>query len=217
MQRVSDAVRTTHGSARPQRPKPRCKWLGASLARQHISYEPQQSFHQNGLGQALGSHLAAAAVSQTSAYPRTDYRNPSTSPPTLTQPSHATASPLFTVQQVASPALKRKQTDAQMSAQKRRRDVAEDADTFADMDGGGQGAKHWTDEEKTKLFTWLMAPGHEDHWNQLRATKNSCLRDVSHLYSYIRTTDTQPHPVRTRSLWWQKDLPGAQRMLRAQL
>lgn len=59
---------------------------------------------------------------------------------------------------------------------KRRRD--DDGDTY-DIDGNGQGAKHWTDEEKTKLFTWLMGQGQDEHWNALRATKNSCLREVS--------------------------------------
>ncbi|GLB40490.1 putative histone acetyltransferase [Lyophyllum shimeji] len=60
---------------------------------------------------------------------------------------------------------------------KRRRD-ADDGDTF-DMDGTGQGAKHWTDEEKSKLFSWLMGPGQDEHWNSLRATKNSCLRECA--------------------------------------
>ncbi|KAJ3995086.1 hypothetical protein F5050DRAFT_1809014 [Lentinula boryana] len=60
---------------------------------------------------------------------------------------------------------------------KRRRD-AEDAEGFDDP--SGQGAKHWTDEEKSKLFKWLMGPGQDDHWNSLRATKNSCLRECAH-------------------------------------
>ncbi|KAF5367092.1 hypothetical protein D9758_003975 [Tetrapyrgos nigripes] len=46
-------------------------------------------------------------------------------------------------------------------------------------EGGGQGAKHWSDEEKSKLFKWLMGPGQDDHWNSLRATKNSCLRECA--------------------------------------
>ncbi|KAJ3811328.1 hypothetical protein EV368DRAFT_40823 [Lentinula lateritia] len=61
---------------------------------------------------------------------------------------------------------------------KRRRDVEDAADSFDDP--GGQGAKHWTDEEKSKLFKWLMGPGQDDHWNSLRATKNSCLRECAH-------------------------------------
>ncbi|KAG6861356.1 hypothetical protein C0995_001089 [Termitomyces sp. Mi166 len=91
-------------------------------------------------------------------------------------PSH---SPLFTVTTGhTSPGMKRKQVDTSMNPQvlKRRRD-AEDGDAF-DIDGTGQGAKHWTDEEKSKLFNWLMGPGQDEHWNALRATKNSCLREV---------------------------------------
>ncbi|KAF8907316.1 hypothetical protein CPB84DRAFT_1674945 [Gymnopilus junonius] len=142
----------------------------------------------NGLGQALGAHLGPAP-----AYPRPppDYRNPSTSPPTLQAvPSHPPAaapshSPLTfaPVQSAAtSPAIKRKQVDGPINPHtlKRRRDAAaqDDADSY-DMDGGAQGAKHWTDEEKSKLFSWLMGPGQEEHWNALRATKNSCLRDCA--------------------------------------
>lgn len=75
--------------------------------------------------------------------------------------------------------MKRKQVDNGLTQiPKRRREVDELADSF-DADGSAQGAKHWTDEEKSKLFTWLMGPGHDDHWNSLRATKNSCLREVS--------------------------------------
>ena len=88
-----------------------------------------------------------------------------------------------------SPAVKRKQIDGNMNPQmgKRRRSEnihgADDGDNNNfDMDGGAQGAKHWTDEEKSKLFSWLMGPGQEEHWNALRATKNSCLREVSALF-----------------------------------
>ncbi|KAF9525653.1 hypothetical protein CPB83DRAFT_837983 [Crepidotus variabilis] len=149
-------------------------------------------FHQNGLGQALGSHLTAP-VPPAGAYSR-DYRNPSTSPPTLNQQgasghgNPAAQSPLtFAAVQGpggnTSPGMKRKQVDS-MTAQlnKRRRGEAvggqDDGDNF-DVDGGGQGAKHWTDDEKSKLFSWLMGPGQEEHWNALRATKNSCLRDCA--------------------------------------
>ncbi|KAF4571480.1 hypothetical protein EYR40_007948 [Pleurotus pulmonarius] len=83
--------------------------------------------------------------------------------------------------QASSPGLKRKPIDGlgvgpgQM--QKRRRDV-DDTDQY-DVDGGGQGAKHWTDDEKSKLFTYLMGRGQDDHWQSLKATKNSCLRECS--------------------------------------
>ncbi|KAG5645525.1 hypothetical protein DXG03_005800 [Asterophora parasitica] len=87
-------------------------------------------------------------------------------------------SPLFTVTPGhTSPALKRKQVDPSMQVLKRRRDV-EEGDSY-DIDGNGQGAKHWTDEEKSKLFSWLMGPSQDEHWNSLRATKNSCLRECA--------------------------------------
>ncbi|KAF7317016.1 hypothetical protein HMN09_00436000 [Mycena chlorophos] len=46
-------------------------------------------------------------------------------------------------------------------------------------DSSGAGAKHWSDDEKTLLFQWLMGPTNDDHWNSLRATKNSCLRECA--------------------------------------
>jgi len=92
--------------------------------------------------------------------------------------------------------MKRKQVDGTMNAQtqKRRRETAggggDEGDSY-DMDGNVQGAKHWTDEEKTKLFTWLMGPGQEEHWNSLRATKNSCLREVRPHASLIQLSTSQ--------------------------
>ena len=62
--------------------------------------------------------------------------------------------------------------------QKKRREVDDGGDVF-ESDIGAQGAKHWTDDEKSKLFQWLMGPGQDDHWKALRATKNSCLREAS--------------------------------------
>lgn len=56
---------------------------------------------------------------------------------------------------------------------KRRREGDDPFDTDA-----AHGSKHWTDDEKTKLFDWLMGPSEDEHWNALRATKNSCLREV---------------------------------------
>lgn len=179
------------------------------LADSRTNATAQTSFHQNGLGQALGPHLAAPQ-----GYNR-DYRNPSTSPPTLNQQgasSHGNPgshSPLtFTTVQGPggnnSPGMKRKQVDnmnAQLNKRRRAETVQEDGDGF-DVDGGGQGAKHWTDDEKSKLFNWLMGPGQEEHWNALRATKNSCLRDVSDptCLSSLRST-SQLFLVRYPSLW----------------
>ncbi|KAF8072007.1 hypothetical protein FPV67DRAFT_1560717 [Lyophyllum atratum] len=119
--------------------------------------------HQS-LGQALGPIPGLAQNGGQQTHP---------GPPS----SH---SPLFTVTPGHnSPGMKRKQVDPTMNTQvlKRRRD-AEDGDAF-DIDGTGQGAKHWTDEEKSKLFSWLMGPGQDEHWNSLRATKNSCLRECA--------------------------------------
>ncbi|KAK7454452.1 Histone acetyltransferase [Stygiomarasmius scandens] len=78
----------------------------------------------------------------------------------------------------SSPPQKRKHVDPVMNPHnnKRRREP-DDSEAFDE--GGGQGAKHWTDEEKSKLFKWLMGPGQDDHWNSLRATKNSCLRECA--------------------------------------
>ncbi|GAW07779.1 histone acetyltransferase mst2 [Lentinula edodes] len=49
---------------------------------------------------------------------------------------------------------------------KRRRDVEDAADSFDDP--GGQGAKHWTDEEKSKLFKWLMGPESKKTYQALK-------------------------------------------------
>ena len=99
------------------------------------------------------------------AYRAPDYRHLSTSPP-----GHSPLTPF-------APPSKRKLQDPLHPPLKRRRDP-DDHDPY-DLDPAAQGAKHWTDDEKSKLFTWLMGPAHDDHWNSLRATKNSCLREVS--------------------------------------
>ncbi|KAK1219389.1 Histone acetyltransferase [Marasmius sp. AFHP31] len=79
----------------------------------------------------------------------------------------------------SSPAMKRKpDTPLSQAQNKRRREPIEEIDSF-DMETGGQGAKHWTDEEKTKLFTWLMGVGQDEHWQSLRSAKNSCLRECA--------------------------------------
>ncbi|KAG7089865.1 hypothetical protein E1B28_011508 [Marasmius oreades] len=81
----------------------------------------------------------------------------------------------------SSPGLKRKPVDNNnnlpQAHPKRRREPVDD-DSF-DLEGGGQGAKHWTDEEKTKLFNWLMGVGQDEHWQALRSAKNSCLRECA--------------------------------------
>jgi len=83
--------------------------------------------------------------------------------------------------------MKRKQVDNMMGGHipKKRREGEEGGESF-ESDMGAQGAKHWTDEEKSKLFSWLMGPGQDDHWNALRATKNSCLREASLIHQSLQ-------------------------------
>jgi len=78
---------------------------------------------------------------------------------------------------------KRKQLDSQYNqgaGKKRRSDVYEDEPDDPDVgeDAGASGARHWTDEEKTKLFNWLMGPNEDEHFDALRTKKNTCFRDV---------------------------------------
>lgn len=146
-----------------------------------LSQTPFQS-HQS-LGQALGSHLPGSVGGPPYSRSTDNFRNLSTSPPGLPQPGPSgpstSHSPLtYTVGSGQdSPILKRKQPDGVIAQGNKRRRDGDDGDSF-DIDGTGSGAKHWTDEEKSKLFSWLMGPGQDDHWNSLRATKNSCLREV---------------------------------------
>ncbi|KAG8213083.1 hypothetical protein J3R82DRAFT_11478 [Butyriboletus roseoflavus] len=81
----------------------------------------------------------------------------------------------------AANALKRKHTDganAMSNGQlgKRRREGEDTAEFDSDP---VHGSKHWTEEEKSKLFTWLMDPTEDEHWNSLRSTKNSCFRECA--------------------------------------
>ncbi|KAJ7510422.1 hypothetical protein B0H11DRAFT_2168737 [Mycena galericulata] len=133
---------------------------------------PFQS-HQS-IGQALG-HSINVQNSSYSRQPPEGYRI-SQSPPTH---PHSSSLSTFSVNGTAPP--KRKQVADNIltgHVSKRRREAAEESiDPYEDA--GGAGAKHWTDEEKTLLFQWLMGPAHDDHWNALRATKNSCLRECA--------------------------------------
>lgn len=87
------------------------------------------------------------------------------------------------VPQNGESSLKRKENDSNQGAgpSKRRRD-SDDFGEMTESDVNAQAAKHWSDEEKAKLFHWLMGPGQDDHWQSLRATKNSCLREVREHY-----------------------------------
>ena len=42
--------------------------------------------------------------------------------------------------------------------------------------GEGGGAKHWTDDEKGKLFVWMLAS--DDHWSAFANQMNSVFREV---------------------------------------
>ncbi|KAL1738979.1 hypothetical protein HDZ31DRAFT_86042 [Schizophyllum fasciatum] len=147
----------------------------ASVRLQIRSHGPRLTTAQT-YAHALATHLAPPP------YPRADGYTRITSPaqPPAPQPP-SPAHPQVTFAPQTSPALKRKQPEQALlthAPPKRRRDTDDTPEAY-DPEGGGQGAKHWTDEEKTKLFTWLMGPNQDEHWNALRATKNSCLRDCA--------------------------------------
>jgi hypothetical protein len=142
------------------------------------------------LNQALGSHLTPTISARPAFHDGGGYRL-SDSPPTILDPNGApragqaiassSISPVHEFSASENPAAsgpKRKQSEgmtANSSSQpgKRRRETDDPFDVDA-----VHGSKHWTDDEKTKLFDWLMGPTEDEHWNSLRATKNSCLREV---------------------------------------
>ncbi|KAJ7056587.1 hypothetical protein C8F01DRAFT_354086 [Mycena amicta] len=150
--------------------------------------------HQS-IGQALGpTHGHMNGQSTYNRQPQSAADNyhrisQSQSPPTNTTATQQHGSPLTFVNAPGpSSAAKRKQPQQQPESllnghvSKRRREVEETTATTTTEsydDSSGAGAKHWTDDEKTLLFQWLMGPTHDDHWNALRATKNSCLRECS--------------------------------------
>ncbi|KAF9237605.1 hypothetical protein BU15DRAFT_88618 [Melanogaster broomeanus] len=165
----------------------------AGMAFGHLQRD--QTLPTSSLNQALGSHLtptlSSRATFHEAAYRLTD------SPPTIidangtarsTQavagpshsPMHEFAVPL-TNESPATNALKRKHTDGvnpitNGQLGKRRREGEEVGDFDADS---VHGSKHWTEDEKTKLFTWLMGQGEDEHWNALRTAKNSCFRECA--------------------------------------
>ncbi|KAJ7650711.1 hypothetical protein FB45DRAFT_730073 [Roridomyces roridus] len=143
-----------------------------SSERRDLSLDNPNSSHQS-IGQALGHSLNVQGTSYRPP-PDSAYRI-SQSPPT--HPTHNTLA--FGSVSANGSAPKRKQADNILTGHlsKRRREAEEPVDPYEDA--GGAGAKHWTDEEKTQLFQWLMGPTHDDHWNALRATKNSCLRECA--------------------------------------
>ncbi|KAI0649285.1 hypothetical protein C8Q79DRAFT_949823 [Trametes meyenii] len=82
----------------------------------------------------------------------------------------------------ASANSKRKQPDStsEAAARKRRQRVGEDA---ADADGEdlnigpNGGPKHWTEDEKTRFFTWMLT--NDDHWDAFRTRMNTVFRECS--------------------------------------
>jgi hypothetical protein len=62
---------------------------------------------------------------------------------------------------------------------KRHRTVTEVEDDQDETEGPNGGAKHWTEDEKDRLFRWLLSAENDEHFHDLKATKNSCLRNVS--------------------------------------
>jgi hypothetical protein len=71
---------------------------------------------------------------------------------------------------------KRKDVDGAPPSISRKRKRPEGADPADEGPNGGP--KHWTDDEKTRLFNWVMGPGRDLQFNSLRASKNGCLREV---------------------------------------
>ncbi|KAL4062857.1 hypothetical protein J3A83DRAFT_4108049 [Scleroderma citrinum] len=168
-----------------------------SMAFGHIPRDPTLPngvTNVSSLNQALGSHLTSG-LSSRATFHEGSYRL-TDSPPTLVdangnaRPNQvvANSSPHqamhdFTVSlSNDSPAVngaKRKHVDGSNPLSnthmgKRRRD-ADDIGPDFDNDPA-HGSKHWTEDEKTELFKWLMADGEDDHWNALRTAKNSCFR-----------------------------------------
>ncbi|KAG1747116.1 uncharacterized protein EDB91DRAFT_1334870 [Suillus paluster] len=100
----------------------------------------------------------------------------SDSPPTIMDPNCAprSAQPIAGPSH-SSPIHEFSGTPSQRNSRRREGDdIGDPFDTDA-----VHGSKHWTEDEKTKLFNWLMGATEDDHWNALRATKNSCLRECA--------------------------------------
>ncbi|KAI0749556.1 hypothetical protein C8Q80DRAFT_1100892 [Daedaleopsis nitida] len=55
---------------------------------------------------------------------------------------------------------------------------AEDGEEVQDMDvGPNGGAKHWTEEEKTRFFRWMLTS--DEHWDAFRTRMNTVFRECS--------------------------------------
>ncbi len=61
---------------------------------------------------------------------------------------------------------------------KRRQRAIVDGDVKEDSDlGPSGGAKHWTDEEKTRLFHWMLTD--DNRWESFGSKMNTIFREVS--------------------------------------
>lgn len=110
--------------------------------------------------------LAHAFGQVTVAPPRTPYQYRPPPDPRTEEPTQGVLA--------LEPANKRKAEGAAVGRKRRRHENAHPED-----EGPNGGPKHWTDEEKTKLFQWVMGPGRDMQFNSLQACKNGCLREVS--------------------------------------
>ena len=115
--------------------------------------------------------------------------------------------------QPAPSSSKRKQLESpytQTAGKKRRADGYDDDpdDPEVGEDGGAGGARHWTDEEKTKLFDWLMGPNEDEHFDALRTKKNTCFRDVSPFFFLVSLTPPDVVSVCFGCLWCSQNLPS---------
>ncbi|TFY76676.1 hypothetical protein EWM64_g7338 [Hericium alpestre] len=153
--------------------------------------------HVDQHGQALDPHLSQVGLDSRQHY-HGHYPPPHVLPPDASQahhpehlafyqaPPHDLSAQAVERQQGHS-APKRKQVEgAYPSSSKKRRqsDATFDAEGGEEGEGGegegnGSGARHWTDDEKTKLFTWLMGAGEDEHFDALRTKKNTCFRDCA--------------------------------------
>ena len=63
------------------------------------------------------------------------------------------------------------------------------------------GAKHWSDEEKTKFFIWLL--GSDEHWEQFGTKMNTCFREVRLMnppnYFHFPPLAPRSHPQNKRN------------------
>ena len=91
----------------------------------------------------------------------------------------------------AAAGTKRKlQEDEDTEPSRQRRVKVFDVETSEVASGGARqvGARHWSDEEKAKLFAWLM--GKDDIWEKFSTQMNTVFRDVS---SFVFLRDCLPY------------------------